>query len=552
MGIAVTRHDIGAEIISILTRGMYPDPRDALREYVQNGIDAGANHMSIKIRGDAIVVEDDGSGMDVDTMRKAVRVGISDKAPNIDVGFRGIGIYSAFHLCDRLHIFSSSKSSRPGHSVIFNFKEMRDILERQQAIRLRRPLPGDKMIDLQKLLQEHIELRPLNKMEFPRVGTRVEMIDLEPNFFKSLSKFKEVAEYLQQVVPLHFNKREFKWGKVIEGEVSRICKEHKSEFRVIDLTLQVNMQIEKLYRPYTDKDFEKQALQPLFRELKTSGHFFGVAWGCLNSARKKIKNKELRGFLVNKQGFAVGRRTNIVKYFGRATFFDRYIGEIVVTNPKLLPNAARTDFEVSALRIFFYESLSKVADYYNEQANRHQEYTKGDDELDEAVRELKAIEADFAFYSENAEQLVDTVVKVRRIKEQMHGRLKRQVIRPERTEDASKVVKTAKSLEKDIQELINRARKKTEVLPKVKTPEIKSIKRVEKLPKVKGIDIAEKGPTSLVEALDQLDISVSDQFRKLFDYIDERFIQALASNEEEYVLILRELKADFEDLLSEA
>jgi len=32
----LTRHDIGGELNSIITKGMYADPKDALREYVQN------------------------------------------------------------------------------------------------------------------------------------------------------------------------------------------------------------------------------------------------------------------------------------------------------------------------------------------------------------------------------------------------------------------------------------------------------------------------------------------------------------------------------------
>src|SRR5271157_774776 len=103
MSIKITRHDIGGELISILTRGMYPDPRDTLREYVQNGVDARAKSIEIKIRGEAIVVEDDGLGMDKQTMLNAIRIGISDKNPKADVGFRGIGIYSSFHLCDKLY-----------------------------------------------------------------------------------------------------------------------------------------------------------------------------------------------------------------------------------------------------------------------------------------------------------------------------------------------------------------------------------------------------------------------------------------------------------------
>ena len=56
MDIRVTKYDIGAEIISVLTKGMYPDPRDAFREYVQNGVDANAINIQIKVRGDSIVV----------------------------------------------------------------------------------------------------------------------------------------------------------------------------------------------------------------------------------------------------------------------------------------------------------------------------------------------------------------------------------------------------------------------------------------------------------------------------------------------------------------
>ena len=151
MSIKITKNHIGGELISILTRGMYPDPRETLREYVQNGVDAGAKNIEIKIRGDVIVIEDDGLGMDEQIMLKAIRVGISDKNPKIDVGFRGIGIYSSFHLCDQLHIYSKAEKGVP-HILIFDFKGMRNILHQQQTARLKGDLSGDKLVDLQSLL----------------------------------------------------------------------------------------------------------------------------------------------------------------------------------------------------------------------------------------------------------------------------------------------------------------------------------------------------------------------------------------------------------------
>jgi len=547
----MTKHDIGAEIISILTKGMYFDPRDALREYVQNAIDANAQNIGIKIRGNSIVVEDDGCGMDEETMRKAVRIGISDKNPNVDVGFRGIGIYSSFHLCDNLCIYSRPKTDNIPYLLSFDFKKMREILHQQQAARLKGDLTGDQLIDLQSLIEKHIEFKILNTNKFPKVGTRVEMINLDPNFFKSLTKFDEVAEYLRQVVPLHFHPEKFKWSKKIENKISEICREYKTEFKLVSLTLQVNTQIEKLYRPYTDDCFIGEPLEPHFKEVKIRGYFFGVGWGCINTVRRKISDRELRGFLIKKQGFAIGKRINIAKYFRRTTYFDRYIGEIIVVHPELLPNAPRTDFEISSLRVLFYEALSGIATEYNVIADKYQEYTKGDEQLDEAIKKLKEIESKISFYTENTEQLVNIIMNVRKIHEEINGRLGRKVLREERIAEARDVVRSAKALEREIQRFISQARERGKVKRKGKTPEVKSIERIKKLPEVKDKELFEKPPENLVEIFDILDISVSKQVKTILELIDEKFIQALASNKTEYLSILKNLKDEIEDVLTE-
>jgi hypothetical protein len=551
MSVKVSRHDIGAEIISILTKGMYPDPCDALREYVQNGIDANAKNIEIKIRGDSIVVEDDGCGMDEDTIKKALRIGISDKTPNVDVGFRGIGIYSSFHLCDSLHIYSKSKSNSGPHLLSFNFKKMREILQNQQEARLRGVLSGDQLIDLQSILEEHIDLKVLEPSQFPKVGTRVEMINLHRNFIKPLTDFENIVEYLRQVVPLHFNREKFKWAEKIEGKISEICEGHKAEFKLINLTLQVGARVEKLYRPYGDDCFDGEPIEPHFEEIKRLGHFFGVAWGCLNPLRKKINDKELRGFLIRKQGFAIGKRINVSRYFIRTTYFDRYIGEIIVVHPELLPNAPRTDFEISPLRALFYEALSDVAGRYNAKADEYQEFTKGDEQLDESIEKLKEIEANVSFHAENVEKLLDFIVDIRKIHDQIEGRMKRNVIREKRKDDARKILKTSKELEKEIRGFIIRARKKSKAKIKGVTPEVRSTERIKKLPETKAKPIPEIIPNNLIEIFDLLDIALSKELKLALELIDEKFIQASASNKAEYLLILRNLKSEIEDLVTE-
>jgi HSP90 family molecular chaperone len=128
----LTKFDIGGEIISILTKGMYPDPRDAIREYIQNAIDAKSTSVSVKVRGSDVTIQDDGIGMNHDQLRKAVRVGVSDKNPSKDVGFMGIGIYSAFHLCDKLEILSSGSDTIP-NKLEMDFQGMKSLLKLQRT-----------------------------------------------------------------------------------------------------------------------------------------------------------------------------------------------------------------------------------------------------------------------------------------------------------------------------------------------------------------------------------------------------------------------------------
>jgi HSP90 family molecular chaperone len=58
-----SKTDIGGEILPILTTGLYRDSLDALREYIQNSIDAGAKSVNLVIDPDTVAVTDDGDGM---------------------------------------------------------------------------------------------------------------------------------------------------------------------------------------------------------------------------------------------------------------------------------------------------------------------------------------------------------------------------------------------------------------------------------------------------------------------------------------------------------
>ena len=89
--VSFKKEDIGGELLPILTTGLYRNKLDTLREYVQNAIDANCAHIELSIDPDTIMVADDGVGMTFDEAKTAIKLGISEKSPLKNVGFRGIG-----------------------------------------------------------------------------------------------------------------------------------------------------------------------------------------------------------------------------------------------------------------------------------------------------------------------------------------------------------------------------------------------------------------------------------------------------------------------------
>jgi hypothetical protein len=544
----LSKFDIGAEVISIITKGMYPDPKDALREYIQNGVDAMGKNLQVKIRQESIVIKDDGKGMNHNVLRNAVRVGISDKNPTKNVGFMGIGIYSSFHLCEKLTIYSRG-SENISNKLEMDFGKMKSILGNQKEERLSGKIKTEELIDLQTILETCISLTEngeLNDEEFPAQGTSVELTKIEPEFYTALSNFDEVAEYLRNVIPLHFDDKNFRYANEIEMKITQLCKEKGQKFELINLSLQVNSRIETLYRPYKNMDFYRdiEPQNPLFFSIEKNGVFFGVAWGCLNSVRKKMDNKSLRGFILKKQGFSIGNREGLIKFFPRGnTFFDRYSGEVIIVNSKILPNASRNDIEYSPLRSSFYEALTDVANKFDEKGQEYQEYSKGDDELATLLDKFKKEIGSYNEYEEDSERLVGTIVILKGIYKEIDGRIKRHGFREESEPKAKELLANVKNLESTIQARIKVVTEKNK-RPK---PIVQTISKTDIAKNTSNIEVNKpletlKNYECLYDLLIDIDIKVEDDLKNLLYLIDEIFIQKVARSKAEYYQLLQQFK----------
>lgn len=550
----LTKFDIGGEIIAILTRGMYPNPKAALREYIQNAVDAKSKKVDVKIRQNSIVVDDNGIGMDYKVLRKAVRLGVSDKNPKKDVGFMGIGIYSAYHLCEKLVIYSRKEGHSP-YRLTMNFVGMKEELEEQRSLRLQEEINDDELTDLQTLLEKHIDITnegDISHEEFPRFGTRVELHGIENAFYDEVANFEDTAEYLRLNVPLKFDRDKFKYAELIENQIHEICKKNNTNFELIDLELQVNSQIEDLYRPYSDEDFHNESPnEPLFKELKKGKTFLGVSWACMNSVRRKIINKKHRGFLLRKQGFAVGTRESLLKYFQKQrTHYDRYIGEVIIVNPNLLPNASRDELEYSPLRTLFISEMERVAEEYDLHSDTFQENSKARELITEQTEALKKINKEFSVSKNDADYLIKLAVRVNTVKSKIKSKLKGKLLEQKTTSEARQVYQTAENIEKGIEnrvkELaqIKKSSKTSKSTKKVKTP----LQNAKDLSKIDTVEVDSKNYESLLELFKDLEYEFLDEFENILNLIDERFVQALAETKTDYYEILHELKQEIQNL----
>jgi hypothetical protein len=352
--------DIGAELLSILSKGLYTNPLDSLREYAQNGVDAGAKTITIKITGNAVTIFDDGAGMDLAGLLEAKKFGLSPKSMTQHVGFRGIGIYSGFDLCRRLLLVTKKAGDAHVYEMSFEFEAMKAQLDTERL----RP-PGEPRTSLIELLSKQTKIALLNEAELSSHYTHVHLMDISPAHIALLSNRQKLQDYLLGNLPIDFSST-FKYASAITQRLNEVV----SGYNPVRVKLQLDGHSEEAVEKYTDPDLD--LAEPIFSEVhNTDGKLIAFYWACLNRKRGRLTG-QYEGLIYKVKGFSVGDRNKPRPLFLRPQLYPWYTGEIYVLDPEIVPNAERNDFETSvakqaleaALLTDFNRKLRKVAEQF--------------------------------------------------------------------------------------------------------------------------------------------------------------------------------------------
>ena len=384
--------EVGGELLDILSRGLYSDAKDAIREYAQNGIDAKASNIWVTVEGPRVVVRDDGEGMDWDTLRRARRLGMSDKNSQDNVGFRGIGLYAAFGMCDSLVVSTHQAGADEEFTLRFDFGSMRRILEQDRGGVVRSG------VALADLLYEYAGFY---KAPYPmdlgdRQFTVVTLEGVEQEYRAQLNDAGSLNTYLLNTLPAALPDREY--GATVNEWLAEYAG-----IRPVHLFLRVGVEPEIPVQPdiVTDVDSPHWDWIP-----NSAGLPVAFVWYCYSPHRRRLgarypgdDSSDASGFLLRSKGFTLGNRMTLKSFWpplGGGTLYHHFTGEVhILDGADVFPNAARDDLEPGVakqnldryLRDYFY-NLNRHADFSREISNANDKTQGFDSNLAELGRKF--------------------------------------------------------------------------------------------------------------------------------------------------------------------
>jgi hypothetical protein len=378
---------IGGELLNILSKGLYTNPLDAIREYVQNSIDANAEEVQIQITGNSVWVMDYGDGMNREQILQSREFGVSRKSLENNVGFRGIGIYSGFDLCERLIVRSKRLQEDFEHVLEFQFGDMRRKLEESRLD------PDRPIISLPELLSENTYYRFEQSTAPDTSFTLVQLEDLSDSHIHKLSNVDVMRNYILNNLPVRFSS-DFIYGDDIERNLRNNVPGYKSA--------RIKLIIENAPPVIVEKPTIPELVQPRFGFVSDSrGRKLAYYWACLTSKNEAISSRgaqyqKFAGLVYKQKGFTIGNREHLAIHFTRKQLYPWWTGEIYVISPHIIPTSARDDFEAGpakdSMEVAVKELLSGSNDSLQKIALEFQASRRADEVIDQCEKRIDEID----------------------------------------------------------------------------------------------------------------------------------------------------------------
>jgi len=367
---------------------------------VQNSVDGKAKNVTIKITGNSVTILDDGMGMAVKDLKQARQLGISYKSPTENVGFRRIGVYSGFGICNRLAITTKKAGESKARVLEWRFGEMKELLQTERDAQAPRT-------SLTRLLSKYSHFWQEDD-QIDRHYTLVLLEELSNAHIGQLADHERLRDYLLHNLPIDFAEH-FPYKDLINSQL----ESHVPGYNAIRVKLITDFASPEVIVKPNIPNLSEPSLGII---STTDGKPVAYYWACYHEKGGLLPEdyKNYRGLVYKVKGFTIGDRERLREYFPTAsgTLYYWCTGEIYVIDDNVIPNAARNDFEVSSEKLQLEAAVGDTLRKLNARVERFRERNNADKEFEKAQNYLNEVENKItSFPPDQCKKVHDELVK---------------------------------------------------------------------------------------------------------------------------------------------
>lgn len=348
---------IGAFVLETLTTGMYTNPLDALREFVQNATDsilqaereglitknAGRLEVIIDPRSHTLTIRDNGVGIpQAEVYSCLINIGMSQKKIEINAGFRGIGRLAGIAYCRILRFRTSFNGEAIVSTVSLDCESLRKAI-----------LPAMRQVEeLTDVLVKNSTLT--HDSAKPQEHFFEVILEGITDAAEDFLDHQKMESYLRQTAPVNFDAQRFTYAPQIRDWTER----QGIAIPIVNLIIKTPEGDRQVFKPYRTHyktsrqsgthDIHVRGVR-FYPETLTSDSLFWVWYGDTDLLGM-IDDDSTAGLRLRKNNISIGGADRITEIFSElARSNDRfnayYIGEVHILVHDAIPNARRDGFE---------------------------------------------------------------------------------------------------------------------------------------------------------------------------------------------------------------
>lgn len=332
---------MGADILNLITTGMYHTPLAVYREYIQNAADAiagspwndeGRVEVSIDAGQRKVTIRDNGPGLThAQAKRDLIPIARSRKRRGVDRGFRGIGRLSGLAFAEAVTFRTRSQATQAVTEVKWDGATLRASIVAAENSR--------------EIIEKCVNVSKAEEGDWPEHFFEVEIEQVARHAANRILNRDAVRRYIGEVGPVPMCE-EFPFREEIEALF-------EDRHQPLTLEVTINAEEEPVRRRHgADLKFSEERtgafveLEPIRVPAADTDKTAAIGWIAHSSYLGAIpKDLGVRGIRLREGNIQIGDENALDTLFREERFNRWCVGEIHVVDARLLPNGRRDYFE---------------------------------------------------------------------------------------------------------------------------------------------------------------------------------------------------------------